>query len=92
MTKRDNFVRAVRFERPDYIPMTFRINAACWHHYEQKALQDLMEAHPFLFPHFSRQERVTPQYGLNQRKNEPYTDPWGCVWETTDNGIKGSRI
>jgi hypothetical protein len=51
-----------------------------------------MEAHPFLFPHFSRQERVTPQYGLNQRKNEPYTDPWGCVWETTDNGIKGSRI
>jgi uroporphyrinogen decarboxylase len=33
---------------------------------------------------------VIPIYGLNQRKDEPYTDPWGCVWETTDNGITGT--
>ena len=90
MTKRENFLRAVRFERPDYIPMTFHINSACWHHYDQNALQDLMEAHPFLFPDFCRQERVTPHYGLNQREDEPYTDPWGCVRETTDSGITGS--
>jgi uroporphyrinogen decarboxylase len=53
-------------------------------------LQDLMEAHPFLFPKFSRQEKVTPYYGLNARKDTPYTDPWGCVWETSDNGITGA--
>ncbi len=49
-----------------------------------------MEAHPFLFPGFSRQERVKPYYGLNARKDAPYTDPWGCVWETSDDGITGS--
>lgn len=27
---RDNLLRAIRFEKPDYIPMTFHINAACW--------------------------------------------------------------
>ena len=49
-----------------------------------------MEAHPFLFADFSRQETVTADYAPNQRKDEPYTDPWGCVWQTTDNGITGT--
>ena len=90
MTKRENILKAVRFERPDYIPMTFGINAACWHHYDQNTLQDLMEAHPFLFPHFQRREIIKPHYNVTQRKDEPYTDPWRCVWETSDNGITGS--
>lgn len=90
MTKRENTLKAIRFERPDYIPMDFHINAACWHHYDQDALQDLMESHPFLFPNFTRQENVSPHYGLNQRKDEPYADPWGCVWTTSDDGITGS--
>ena len=90
MTKRENILRAIRFERPDYIPMDFHINAACWHHYDQNILQDLMEAHPFLFPDFSRKEKVVPDYDLNQKKDQPYTDPWGCIWETTDDGITGS--
>ena len=90
MTKRENVLRAIRFENPDYIPMTFHINAACWHHYDQNALQDLMEAHPLLFPDFERQDAVVSEYLLNQRKDDPYTDPWGCVWETSDDGITGS--
>ncbi len=90
MTRRDNILKAIRFEQPDYIPMAFHINAACWHHYDQESLQDLMESHPFLFPGFTRQQNVTPRYGLNQRKDEPYTDPWGCVWQTSDDGITGS--
>jgi uroporphyrinogen decarboxylase len=90
MTTRANLLRTIRFERPDYIPMSFHINAACWHHYDQRALQDLMEAHPFLFPGFKRKQEVTPHYGLNAHKGQPYTDPWGCVWETSENGITGS--
>ena len=90
MTKRETFFRAVRFEEPNYIPMTFHINSACWHHYDQNALQDLMAEHSFLFPNFCRQDKVIPHYGLNQRQDEPHTDPWGCVWSTTDNGITGS--
>jgi len=90
MTARENVLKAVRFDRPDYIPMTVHINPACWHHYDQHVLQTLIESHPVLFPGFKRSETVTPPYALNQRQREPYTDPWGCVWETTDNGITGS--
>ncbi len=38
MDPRENTLRAIRFERPDYIPMNFSINGACWHHYDQGAL------------------------------------------------------
>jgi len=49
-----------------------------------------MAGHPLLFPGFERQETVTPHYLLNARRDEPFTDPWGCVWQTSDDGIVGS--
>jgi hypothetical protein len=90
MNNRENILRTIRFEQPEYIPMAFHINQACWHHYDQDVLQDLMEEHRFLFPQFTRQETVRPALLLTQRKDAPYTDPWGCIWKTTDDGILGS--
>jgi len=91
MNRRENILRAVRFERPAYIPMSFHINAACWHAYPQDALQALMTEHPFLFPDDQPGDTpVEPHYGPNQRAGQPYTDDWGCVWETTDDGITGA--
>lgn len=89
--KKDNYLRTVHFDTPDYIPMTFHINDACWHHYDQQQLFDLMEAHPFLFPDFKRPEgKYTPNYLKVARKDEPFTDDFGCVWETSDDGITGT--
>ena len=71
--------------------MTFHINAACWNHYDRDVLQELMAEHPFLFPNF--QPAPTPiavEYDANARKDEPYTDPMGCTWVTTDDGITGT--
>jgi len=88
---RENILRAVRFERPESIPMIFHINPACWHHYPQSALQALMEAHPGLFPEFRRSEEpIEPEYLPYARAGIEFTDPWGCVWQTTDNGIVGT--
>ena len=88
---RDNLFRAIRFETPDYIPMTFHINDACWMYYDQDALLDLMEDHPFLFPDFQRPTTpFVPDYDANARAGCPYTDDFGCVWTTAMNGIVGS--
>ena len=87
----DNMTRAIRFETPDYIPMTFRINDACWHHYPKEALWDLMEEHKLLFPDFQRPGKDwMPDYAPVARKDAPYLDPMGCTWVTADNGITGS--
>lgn len=88
---KENMLKAIRFEAPEYIPMRFAINSACWNHYDQSSLIDLMEGHKLLFPDYKRPEgQITQEYLLNARADAPYTDPWGCVWETTDDGITGS--
>ncbi|MDW7656242.1 MAG: uroporphyrinogen decarboxylase family protein [Bacillota bacterium] len=93
MNQRENMIRTIRFERPDFIPMMFHINAACWQHYDQNQLFDLMEAHPFLFPDFTRpQGHYRPEFARVARKDMPYTDDFGCVWQTTDDGITGTVI
>lgn len=90
-SSRENLLRAIRFDTPDYIPMTFHINAACWNYYDQDALLDLMEAHPFLFPDFQRPAvPLTITFDANARAGCPYTDDFGCIWETAMDGIVGS--
>lgn len=88
---RESMLRAARFESPDRVPMRFHINPACWHHYPQDALQELMARHPLLFPGFEPATApIVPDYDPWQRAGQPYTDSWGCVWETTDDGITGA--
>jgi len=92
-SQRENVLRAVRFERPDHIPMTFHMNAACWHHYPQAAIVELMASHPLLFPGYEPPELpYTPALEPWQRAGAPYTDPWGCVWETADDGLHGAAV
>ncbi len=90
MTERENVLRAARFERPETIPARFHINAACWHHYPQSALQELMAAHPALFPNVeSTSQPPEIDHSPDALAGRPYTDPWGCVYESPDDGIIG---
>ncbi|MFP4383601.1 MAG: uroporphyrinogen decarboxylase family protein [Spirochaetia bacterium] len=88
--KKKNILKAVRFEEPDYIPMTFHINDACWNHYSHDELFNLMESHKFLFPEFKKPKGdFKPNFHAAARKDNPFTDDWGCVWETSEDGITG---
>jgi uroporphyrinogen decarboxylase len=95
-TTRDNILKAIRFDRPDYIPMSFHINRSCWDHYPVDALKELIGRHEFLFPTVDQDADPTfadpssVPYSPNAIKGEPYKDPWGCVWETALSGITGS--
>lgn len=90
-SNRDNLLRAIRFETPDFIPMTFHVNDACWQHYPQDALLDLMQAHPFLFPDFKRPATpFTPEFDDVACASKNYRDDFGCVWTTTMDGIVGT--
>jgi len=86
----ENTLRAIRFERPEHIPMIFWINPACWHHYPHDSLFELMAEHRLLFPDFTAEEAVLPELTPWERAGEPYIDDWGCTWETMDDGITGS--
>ena len=93
MTFKENYLRTVRFERPDHIIMTAAINAACWNSYPQEFLCEQMEKHPKLFPEFVRPNLpFTPAYGCNAVKDVPFTDFFGCTWYTTTDGITGTVL
>ena len=80
MNPRENMLRAIRFEGPEWIPVKFNFNAACWYHYDQKEVLDLMEQHPGLFPNFERPETdVKPGVPPWQKENVPYRDAWGSL-------------
>ena len=87
---RDNYLKAAHFDHPDHIPVRFSISKACWHHYDNDQLFDLMASHPILFPNFQRPtSQFVPKYSPNEIAGEPFIDSWGCTWQTTDNGLVG---
>lgn len=87
-----NKLKAIQFDRPDFIPMNFHINESCFDAYDEDALMELMEQHPFLFRDFHRRKKGERHYDLNARKDEPYTDDFGCVWKTSTDGITGTVV
>lgn len=93
MTRKENVLKTVHFDRPEYIPMVFAINGASWNFYDQDELQDLIEEHTFLFPGYTR--KATPfkvPTGPNSTAGKPFTDDWGCVWEALEDGIVGTVV
>lgn len=96
MTTRENLLRAVRFERPERIPMGFWINPACFHHYPRTALDDLQESHPYLFPGFKRaaptaSTPVVPPPMLPSAP-QPYVDEWGVTMQSPEDGIAAVAV
>ena len=88
---RETVLKAIRFDKPDFIPMQFVINPSCWGAYPQEALIELIESHPFLFPGYQRPQLPYKPHLTNvQKKDVPYVDDWGCRWETTVDGITGT--
>ena len=93
MNYRENYLRVVRFDHPEWIPMSFCINPACSNAYPHEALFEAIEAHPTLFPGWKRpKEPFQPEYGPNSRKDAPFTDDFGCLWKTTEDGITGTVV
>lgn len=92
MTDRENKLRAIRFEHPDYIPMNFGIAGACWHYYEHEALHELIESHPLLFPEYQRPKTAKKEKPDDMYISHTFTDDFGCVWQEAIDGIRGVII
>ena len=90
---RENYLRAVRFERPDHIPVSFWVNPACYETYDHDFLFEQMERHPLLFPDFQRpKEPYIFPYSGNSVAGVDYVDGFGCLWRTSANGITGTVV
>jgi len=94
MNYRENLMRAYRFQKPDWVPMATGIPPILWKDadYDPVELENLLLTHPKLFPGYKKGS-VTPDniyIPADMYKGVPYTDGWGCVWETSYTGMVGA--
>jgi len=92
---KETLLRTVNYDYPGAVPVIFHINMACWDYYDRNQLSEIILDHPHLFPEglpsYSNPTEAVP-YPPWCREDSPWTDPWGCVWETKMSGFIGTVI
>lgn len=90
LTYRENYLRNATFNHPQWIPAIVHINDASWDLYRGE-MEDVAARHPTIFPGFKKGLRDYDNYDFGPActKGKPFRDAWGCIWETTRNGIEG---
>lgn len=90
LTPRENYLRNASFQYPDFMPEILHISNASWDQWRDE-LEDVVARHPIVWPGFRKGQRDWDHFdfGSANRKGERFKDAWGCVWETSVNGIEG---
>ncbi len=93
LRERENFIRTVKFQGPEWIPASVHISGATWLHLREE-LEDVIAKHPVLFPNFEKGRRDFDHMELTarERRGQRLVDAWGSVWENEIDGIVGQVV
>ena len=91
LSYRENYLRSVEFEYPEYIPCRVLITWPIWNTYREK-LERIAIKHPLLFPNFEpRAIQYSDKIGV-LRVNRLIKDPFGCIWRFNIEGYQGQVV
>ena len=85
MTETENYLRAVEFRCPQWIPFNVPLMPGTWQKYREK-LEELVMRHPIIFGSYEKGSRDFDALGGTYQEGE-YTDEWGCVWKNVQPGL-----
>lgn len=90
MTERENYIRNATFSGPEWIPAQVHINGASWDLYKED-MEKVVLNHSTIFPYYQKGmlDFNNLDFGPAYMKDKPFKDAWGCIWETSTNGIEG---
>jgi uroporphyrinogen decarboxylase len=92
MSIRENYIRALEFRYPQWIPCSINFAPIVWKTYREQ-LERIVLNHPRLFPDYDVAERdFYNEMPLVYREGEYYKDNWGCTWFTALNGLEGQVV
>ena len=91
MNERENFLRAIEFRYPEWIPCSVSFLPRPWIVYGT-ALEEIVLAHPRLFPNYEKGSGPRAQAGNAYKEGAYWTDAWGCVWKNIHEGMEGQVI
>ena len=91
ISSRENYLRAVEFRHPEWIPCSVSFAPVVWH-IHREALEELVLDHPLLFPEFKAGSVQYDDYPVVYREGERFTDNWECTWFNNKGGIEGQVV
>ncbi len=81
----ENYLRAVEYRYPAWIPVVVSLMPATWRKYREE-LEDVVVRHPRIFGKYERGSRGFDDVEGLYREGET-TDEWGCVWRNIEQGL-----
>ena len=88
LTYRENWLRAVGFGYPQWIPCSVSFAPLTWKTHRQD-LERLCWDHPRIWPDFDPGDVIPDEMPAAYREGEYYRDNWGCVWYNIQDGLEG---
>ena len=90
LSNRENYLRNASFEYPEYMPINISISDASLDQWQDE-MEAVQARHPKIWPGFKAGTRDWDNrvYDRAYVAGERFKDAWGCVWETSINGIEG---
>jgi uroporphyrinogen decarboxylase len=86
LSERENFLRAVTFDGPEWIPSAYMsFYHATWRRHGE-ALERLVLRHPLIYHDYARGSVDFHESPPGARGGEYFTDNWGCVWYVAPEG------
>ena len=90
MNERENYLRAVEFREPQWIPVTVSILPATWMKYRED-LERIVRRYPKLLPSFISGKIDYDECQIAYRRGY-HLDNWGCRWYTPEPGLLGRIV
>ena len=88
----ENWMRAVEFRRPEWIPIWADFAPVAWRTHRER-LEEIVLRHPMIFRGYRAGWRdFDAAYDVGNRQGELYRDNWGCVWDNIHGGIEGQVV
>ena len=90
LSNRDNYIRNARFQYPEWIPASIVVSNASWDQLRYD-LEEVALKYPEYFPYVKKGWRDYDNFdfGNAYTKGKPFKDSWGCIWESSVNGLEG---
>jgi uroporphyrinogen decarboxylase len=91
LTDRDNYLRALEFRHPQWVPITFDLLPAVWMRHGD-GLRQVALRHPRVFESPNAQDYASQDLEPFARPGQSFRDDWGCVWHNVQAGILGQVV
>jgi len=91
MNERENYLRAIEFRSPEWIPCTIGFSPITWKTYRE-ALEEIVLRHPLIFRDYKKGDVDFDYLPPVYREKEYFRDNWGCLWYNAQEGLEGQVV